>query len=290
MAQISLNPMKTTNARNSFGVVSDGLYQGVALDDPANRYNLAAGTVSPDEKKPLWGGLPIAEFLPGTKSAPRGAQIKRAYDPQAMAGLTVFNQAHNGLTTPQSPVPQFASNMTVSYYRFGSNMRVPVKCSASVVSLGTTGASVRSLVAWDFANEQLEVASKLVYTGDAALTGTAGTTENGISTVTLSAAAPALQAGQIVEVKSGADGAGGSLGLVAVLTISDDKKTITIADPTADGSLNGSIQLVAATAKDIALPVKIIEIEAGNSKTCAYDADTNFLTWEENSNCALLLL
>ena len=44
MANLSLNPMATTNAAGSFGVQSDGFIQGVALDDPANRFNLASGT------------------------------------------------------------------------------------------------------------------------------------------------------------------------------------------------------------------------------------------------------
>lgn len=39
MANLSLNPMATTNALGSFGVQSDGYIQGVALDDPANRFN-----------------------------------------------------------------------------------------------------------------------------------------------------------------------------------------------------------------------------------------------------------
>ena len=46
MANLSLNPMATTNALGSFGVQSDGYVQGIALDDPANRFNLAAGTVA----------------------------------------------------------------------------------------------------------------------------------------------------------------------------------------------------------------------------------------------------
>ena len=49
MANLSLNPMATTNAAGSFGVQSDGFIQGVALDDPANRFNLASGTVAATE-------------------------------------------------------------------------------------------------------------------------------------------------------------------------------------------------------------------------------------------------
>lgn len=202
MGKISLNPMRTTNAANMFGIQSDGFYQGVALDDPANRYNLASGSVSTDEPDPIWGGLPISEFIPGTHSAPRGSVIKKATSVDNLVGFTVFNQAHNGITTPQSPVPQFSSNMTVSFYRIGSNMRVPLKCSAEVVALGTSGALVTTKLAWDFTNQQLIVA-----TGDAD-----------------------------------------------------------------------------------ALPIKLLAIQAGNSKTVAYDDTNGYTTWEPNGNCALVLL
>ena len=165
MANVSLNPMATTNALGSFGVQSDGYIQGVALDDPANRFNLAAGTVAATETKPLWGGLPVAELLPGTSSSPRGSYIRRAVSVAELEGFTVFNQAHNGLTTPQSPVPLYASGMSVSYYRLGSNMRVPLKASAQVVALGTSGASVKTPLAWDFVNNQITTAAAAGFAG-----------------------------------------------------------------------------------------------------------------------------
>ncbi|SUG14610.1 Uncharacterised protein [Salmonella enterica subsp. arizonae] len=46
---LSVNPMQTTNARGTFYAKSDGLIQGVALDDPAARYALASGTLGSDE-------------------------------------------------------------------------------------------------------------------------------------------------------------------------------------------------------------------------------------------------
>ncbi|EJN0806822.1 hypothetical protein QPO41_004607, partial [Salmonella enterica] len=139
---LSVNPMQTTNARGTFYAKSDGLIQGVALDDPAARYALASGTLGSDEIKPLWGGLPVNELVPGASSAPRGSIIKRAASLSQLVGFSVFNQAHNGLTTPQSPVPLLLSNMSVSFYRLGSGMRVPVKASDAVISLASAGISV----------------------------------------------------------------------------------------------------------------------------------------------------
>ena len=198
MANLSLNPMATTNALGSFGVQSDGYIQGVALDDPANRFNLAAGTVAATETKPLWGGLPVAELLPGTSSSPRGSFIRRAASVSELEGFTVFNQAHNGLTTPQSPVPLYASGMSVSYYRLGSNMRVPLKASAQVVALGTSGASVKTPLAWDFVNNQITTAAAAGFAG-ADIATTAVTYANGVATA-VTASAHGLTAGQYVKI------------------------------------------------------------------------------------------
>ena len=60
----------------------------------------------------------------------------------------MFNQAHNGLTTPQSPVPLFLSNMSVSFYRFGSGMRVPVKASDAVIAPAVTPRACRLIIHW----------------------------------------------------------------------------------------------------------------------------------------------
>ena len=198
MANLSLNPMATTNALGSFGVQSDGYVQGIALDDPANRFNLAAGTVAATETKPLWGGLPVAELLPGTHSSPRGSQIRHAASVAELEGFTVFNQAHNGLTTPQSPVPLYASGMSVSYYRLGSNMRVPLKASAQVVALGTSGASVKTALAWDFVNNQLTTAAAAGFAG-ANIATTAVTYAAGVATA-VTESAHGLSAGKYVKI------------------------------------------------------------------------------------------
>lgn len=215
MANLSLNPMATTNAAGSFGVQSDGFIQGVALDDPANRFNLASGTVASTETKPLWGGLPVAELLPGVNSSPRGSTIRRAVSLAELEGFTVFNQAHNGLTTPQSPVPLYASGMSVSFYRLGSNMRVPLKASAQVVALGTAGASVKTPLAWDFVNNQVTTAAAAAFAGTDIAT-TAVTYSNGVATAT-TASAHGLTAGQYVKI-SGVDPAAYN-GTVVVLTV-----------------------------------------------------------------------
>lgn len=286
MATLSLNPMATTNAAGSFGVQSDGFIQGVALDDPANRFNLASGTVAASETKPLWGGLPVAELLPGNQSSPRGSTIRRAVSVAELEGFTVFNQAHNGLTTPQSPVPLYASGMSVSFYRIGSNMRVPLKASAQVVSLGTTGASVKTALAWDFVNNQITTAAAAGFAG-ADIATTAAAYANGVATAT-TASAHGLTAGQYVKISGVVPAAYN--GTVVVLT-APTSTTFTYVPASAPGgaaTTQGNIGAVALA--DITLPVKVVAIQTGNSKTVTYDSATGFLTWNNTDSCALVLL
>ncbi len=286
MAHLSLNPMATTNALGSFGVKSDGYIQGVALDDPANRFNLAAGTVAPTETKPLWGGLPVAELLPGTQSSPRGSYIRRALSVAELEGFTVFNQAHNGLTTPQSPVPLYASGMSVSFYRLGSNMRVPLKASQPVIALATAGASVKTPLAWDFVNNQITTAAAAGYAGTDIDT-TAIAFSSGVATAT-TASAHGLTAGQYVKI-SGAVPAAYN-GTVVVLSV-PSATTFTYAPASAPaGAATTQGTIGAVTLSDITLPVKVLAVEAGNSKTVSYDSTTGFLTWNDTDSCALVLL
>ena len=286
MANLSLNPMATTNAAGSFGVQSDGFIQGVALDDPANRFNLASGTVAASETKPLWGGLPVAELLPGNQSSPRGSTIRRAVSVAELEGFTVFNQAHNGLTTPQSPVPLYASGMSVSYYRLGSNMRVPLKASTQVISLGTTGASVKTALAWDFVNNQITTAAAAGFAG-ANIATTAVAYAAGVATAT-TASAHGLTAGQYVKISGVVPAAYN--GTVVVLTV-PNSTTFTYVPASAPGgaaTTQGNIGAVALA--DITLPVKVIAIQTGNSKTVSYDSGNDFLTWNNTDSCALVLL
>ena len=286
MANLSLNPMATTNAAGSFGVQSDGFIQGVALDDPANRFNLASGTVAATETKPLWGGLPVAELLPGVKSSPRGSTIRRAVSLAELEGFTVFNQAHNGLTTPQSPVPLYASGMSVSFYRFGSNMRVPLKASVQVVALGTAGASVKTALAWDFVNDRVTTAAAAAFAGSDIATSSV-TYSNGVANAT-TASAHGLTAGQYVKLSGVVPAAYN--GTVVVLS-APTTTTFTYAPASAPGgsaTTQGTIGAVAQA--DITLPVKVLSIENGNSKTVSYDSTTGFLTWKNDDACALVLL
>lgn len=152
-AQVSFNPTITTNALGYFSVQSNGLVQGIANDDPAVRNELAGGTLSNAETIPMWGGVGIYEKIPTGNFGNFGGTVGRAADQGELTGFSVFNQAHAGITTPQSPVPLFPSNSTISFYRFGSGARIAVAVDPALVSL--EGGLITQQVSWDFVNQKL---------------------------------------------------------------------------------------------------------------------------------------
>ena len=163
-AQISLNPMATTNAAGLFSVNSNGFTQGDAQDDPAIKFQLVGGVFSTTATVPLWGGVPIAETIPTAQNGVSsgdvqpgtdtlGSTIVQASDSVAPTGISVFNQAFQGITTPQSNAPLYSPGMSVNFYRFGSGARIPLPCDASVVALA--GSSIVETVYWDVTNNRL---------------------------------------------------------------------------------------------------------------------------------------
>lgn len=153
-AQISLQPMATTNAYGLFNTNSAGFTQGDAQDDPSVKFALAGGVLASSVTTPVWGGMPIQEDIPAANSA-LGSSIANATDQSGhlATGILVYNQAYQGITTPQSTAPLFSAGMSVNYYRFGSGARIPLPCDSSVVSLD--GNSVAETVYWDYTNNIL---------------------------------------------------------------------------------------------------------------------------------------
>jgi hypothetical protein len=154
MSNISINPMLTTNAKGLFNVNSAGFTQGDALDDPAVKFQLASGFIKSSETLPMWGGLPISEGIVLSTATPSSGVlnggIARATTVANSTGICVFNQAFQGITTPQSTAPQFTSGMTVNFYRLGSRARIPMRVNPALVSLD--GSLVTTDVSYDFTN------------------------------------------------------------------------------------------------------------------------------------------
>jgi len=167
-AQISLQPMVTTNAAGLFNVNSTGFTQGDAQDDPAVKFALAGGVLSTSATTPLWGGFPIAEIIPTAQTGfyagdtqpgtdTLGGTVIQATASIAPTGISVYNQAFGGITTPQSTAPLFSPGMSVNFYRFGSGARIPLPCDSSVVALA--GSSIVETVYWDVTNNRLTTTS-----------------------------------------------------------------------------------------------------------------------------------
>jgi hypothetical protein len=134
-AQISLNPMATTNALGLFSTNSNGFTQGDAQDDPAVKFALAGGVLSTAATAPVWGGIPVQEFAPANNSNVLGSTLLQATTTDVPQAIVVFNQAFAGITTPSSTAPLYSPGMSVNYYRFGSGARIPLALDPASVTL-----------------------------------------------------------------------------------------------------------------------------------------------------------
>jgi hypothetical protein len=153
-AQISLNPMATTNAKGLFSTNSNGFTVGDAQDDPAVKFALAGGVLSTQATSPIWGGVPIQEFVAASGSV-LGSTVLQADATHVPQGICVFNQAFNGITTPSSTAPLYSPGMTVNYYRFGSGARIPLALDPASVTL--EGELTNSTVYFNYTTNQLTV-------------------------------------------------------------------------------------------------------------------------------------
>ncbi len=152
MSQISINPLLTTNAAGSFQTQSLGYIQGVALDDPSIRNELAGGYLDSAETLPMWGGVAIEE-LTGLVGESRGNDIKRAVGYTTLTGFSVFNQNHAGINTPQSPVPLTPGTGLVNFYRLGSGARIALAIDPTLI--GDAGQIITQQLSWDFTAQQI---------------------------------------------------------------------------------------------------------------------------------------
>ena len=134
-AHISLNPMATTNALGLFSTNSNGFTQGDAQDDPAVKFALAGGVLSTDATTPVWGGIPVQEFVPSSNSNVLGSTLLQATTSAIPQAIVVFNQGFGGITTPSSTAPLYSPGMSVNYYRFGSGARIPLALDPASVTL-----------------------------------------------------------------------------------------------------------------------------------------------------------
>lgn len=292
VTNVSFNPLLVTVASGTFSIQSDGMVQGVAMDDPAVRFALAGGVLA-DTEFPMWGGVAISESIPesGYGLGTMGPIIDRSTSVATTAGFSVFNQASNWINTPQSPVPLGLYGFTVPFYRLGSGARIAVACDPSLVTL--EGSASNSNVSWDFNAQRLQpyVASGPTI---AVTSITWSSTNGGRGAVVMTA--PATNVGGVgdsVNISGatntgtgGNDAVNGNF-IVDTFTSTSAFTIAMPADTNVIGTIAGTIVLNVGIG---AIPVKILGFNIGNSKTVVYNEDTGLVTWNDSGSTALILI
>jgi hypothetical protein len=286
MSNIPFNPMQTVNAYGAFSIYSDGLVAGIAQDDPAIRFSLSGGILSGTETLPMWGGVAITENIPQPTYLGQdtlGGLITRATGVGTMTGLSVFNQAHHMIQSPQSPVPLAASGMSVHFHRFGSGARIAVPLAPSLVSL--EGSSINSAVSWDFTNQQL-VPYVAGYAANVITAASWANTNGGQSTFTTTTA-HGVAVGDYFTISgmvpTGYNGdyiaQTGTTGSTLVGIATPTQQTVTPGSATTFGTL---------VAGGGAFPCKILRINVGNSMVVSYNATTGAASWNYAGSAAIV--
>lgn len=292
-ANVSFNPVLQTVAQGTFDVQTDGFIQGTYMDDPAVRYALAGGILAGTETLPMWGGIAIYEDIPGavgSPAVPLGSIVGRAGSNSLIAGFSVFNQASNWITSPQSEAPSAGNFMGVPFFRLGSGARVAVQCDPSLAA-ALEGGATNQQVGWDVNNQVL---APYTATATYALTSMTWASTNGGQIVVVGAVAtPVAGVGDLVNISGATNsGTGGASAVNKNFVVSafTDDEHFTLAAPAAAGvigTIGGSPVLNYGTG---ALACKVLQFQIGNSKTILYDPVANFVHWQPSGNCALILI
>ena len=297
VANVSFNPYGVSNAAGSFVVQTDGDVQGVFMDDPAVRFALRTGIIAGTETLPMWGGIGISENIPTvsgtTPDQALGTILGRATNlvksaALGLTGFTVFNQAHNLVTTVSSPVPMGGSQNTISFFRLGSGARIAVACDPSLVDL--EGDVVGSLVSWDFTSQRLVpyVASGTTVAITSAVW---AATNGGQLTIVMTAASNVGAVGDSFAISGATNtGTGGAAAINQSFIVSafTDNEHFILAAPAATGvygTIGGSPVQVESGG---ALPCLIDRISTGNSMIVNYNPLTGYATWNRSGSTAVI--
>ena len=292
VANVSFNPMVTTNAAGSFNVTSSGYIQGTALNDPSIRNQLAGGQLALTETLPMWGGVGISENIPSLATegdyvnSRLGGQVGRATSltqtaAGGLTGFSVFDQNNSAITTPQSPVPLVGSGMTFNFYRLGSGARIIVAADPALVSLD--GGPIGAQVSWDFANQLL-----VPYLGTLTVNSGTYNSTTGIVSLTM-AATPTYSAGDAVITTLTGTGSVASLnGTFTILSVVGSVITYQAATGLTLTITGGTLTLGSGASS--ALNVRVLEVVASNNMTVNYNAATGFATWNRSGSAAVILI
>lgn len=294
VANVSFNPVLTTNARGTFNISSFGYIQGIALDDPSVRNALAGGYLAEAETLPMWGGVGIYENIPlANRVQALGGAVGRATaltGSTALTGFSVFNQDHSMINFPQSEVPLAASNMSVHFYRFGSGARIPLACAPGLVTID--GTLITTQVSWDFVNQQL-VPYAPAYAANVISNAVWASTGGGQTTYTVGTDPTAIfNAGDVINVAGIVQTAvvPGTTGFNGVKVVKSVTSTTVVVEELGSvaPATYGSVGAISAGGG--ALPVRVLQISPGSSMTVEYDPVTGYANWNRQGSVAIVLI
>lgn len=275
MAILPGNPYQTSARTGSFHRYTDGVFQGMAVADPAVQNALNMGQISPSGNAPLWGGLPISETVYAGTLGPNKTVLTAAASNAAITGFSVFDQGHNGVITPgPNNVPLFYPGMDLPFYRFGSGARIPVQASSSLLSL--VGGTILPSVTWNFATEELvpTSAGTSVAVTSIAVSGSANPYTGLVTTAT----AHGLNVGDTVTL-AGFTPSGYNGTTYEVLSASFTTTTFTIQLATNPGAVT-TAGTVAVTAGTGTLSIKLLSVHS-NSRIVFNDPVSGNIYWND---------
>lgn len=290
--QITINPFQTSVGNSGlFTAKSDGLRQGTAFPDPSTRFRLRGGILATTETLPMWGGVGVYANVPGgsgnpsyTLGSPLGRALSLTDAAKPLAGFSVFDQAYNMITSPQSPVPLIGGSGQVNWYPLGSLARIVVACDPILVDL--RGGPIGAQVSWDFTNQ-------LLVPFEGSLTISSGTYVSGTGVITLAMSAPiTFGPGDSVTLASlTGTGAFASLDGTWTALAGTTGSTVVLQGPVGAGAatITGGTATVGGAASQ-ALAVKVLDVQSTNCETVTYAAATGFATWNFNGSCAVIQL
>ena len=298
----NINPLLTTNAAGSFNISSSGFIQGIALDDPSARNYLSGGVLNSSETLPMWGGVAISETvspvstnIASTSNSSLGGYITRATTIStsggagSITGWSVFNQAHSMITSPQSPVPLAPSGGMVNFYRLGSNARIAVAADPALVS--QEGVITTAQLSWDFVNQRL-----IPFSGaypQTTITGAVwANTAGGQTTFTVGTDLTSfINTGDDINV-SGVVNTGGTStsafnGPFTVVSVTSTTIVVTQVASASPGTYaSGGVVLAGGGI----VPVRLLDVQVGNSMTVVYNTSTGFATYNRQGTVAIILV
>lgn len=157
---ISFNPYATNTPSGTFLQSTQGYVQGAIMDDTVSRMWLAGGSLKTTETLPMWGGVPISEYISVEGVSPSGgpgAQIARATSQSNVTGWSTNNQINSMIVTPGNTVPLAAIGNNVGYFRTGTNARLAVAIDPALVTTisGTPAVIGSQTLYWDVTNYRI---------------------------------------------------------------------------------------------------------------------------------------